>query len=76
MLLRSLSNWGFVFALAVGALVSVATFVSSLSVVAIVALGALLLGEQEHLKRNAVAVAIAVAGLTAVLFGGHLWQLT
>lgn len=76
MLLRSLSNWGFVFALAVGALVSVATFVSSLSVVAIVALGALLLGEQEHLKRNAVAVVIAVAGLTAVLLGGHLWPLT
>lgn len=75
MVLRSLSNWGFVFALAAGALVSVATFVSALSVVAIVALGALLLGERDYLRRKIIAVIVAVVGLTAVLFGGSLWPL-
>ena len=75
MVLRSLSNWGFVFALAAGALVSVATFVSALSVVAIVALGALLLGERDYLWRKIIAVLVAVVGLTAVLFGSSLWPL-
>ncbi len=69
MTLRSVSLWGFVFALATGALVSVATFVSSLSVVAIVALGVLLLGEREYLPRKIAAVILAVAGLAAILFG-------
>ena len=75
MVLRSLSNWAFIFALAAGALVGVATFVSALSVVAIVALGALLLGERDYLRRKVIAAAIAVIGLVAVLFGSNVWPL-
>lgn len=76
MMLRSLSNWGFVFALAAGALVSVATFLSSLSVVAIVGLGVILLGERDYVRRKIIAVVLAVMGLAAVLFGAAIWPLT
>lgn len=75
MILRSMSNWGYVLALAAGAFVSVATFVSSLSVVAIVALGAVVLGERDFLKRKIVAVFVASIGLAAVLLGSNLWPL-
>lgn len=75
MVMRSLSNWGFVFALAAGALVSVATFVSSLSVVAIVGLGALLLGERDYLRRKIIAMLLAAIGLVSVLFGNGVWPL-
>ncbi len=69
MALRSLSNWAFIFALAAGALVSVATFVSAISVVLIVAFGALLLGERDYLQRKILAAILAGLGLAAVIFG-------
>ena len=69
MTLRSLSNWAFIFALATGALVSVATFVSAISVVLIIGLGALLLGERDYLRRKILAATLAGLGLVAVIFG-------
>lgn len=75
MALRALSAWALILAFAAGVLVSVATFVSAMSVVIIVALGALLLGERDYLKRKIIAVSIAVVGLAAVLLGGGTWQL-
>ncbi len=69
MALRSLSNWAFIFALAAGALVSVATFVSAISVVLIVAFGALLLGERDYLRRKILAATLAGLGLATIIFG-------
>lgn len=74
MVARSVAAWAYIFALAAGALVSVATFVSSLSVVVIVALGAWLLRERDYLHRKIIAALLAVIGLMAILFGGALWQ--
>lgn len=73
---RSIAAWAYIFALAAGALVSVATFISSLGVVFIVALGTWLLRERDYLGRKLLAAALAVMGLVAILFGGTLWQTT
>lgn len=62
-------SWGFALALAAGAFVAVATYVSSLSVVVIAVLGVVLLDERDYLRRKVIAVVLAVAGLTALLFG-------
>lgn len=69
MAFRSLSNWAFIFALAAGALVSVATFISAISVVLIVTLGALLLDERDYLPRKIMATSLVALGLVAVIFG-------
>lgn len=69
MVLRSISTWGFIFALAAGALVSVATLVSAMSIVFIVALGMIVLGERDYMVRKIVAVVLASAGLMAIIFG-------
>lgn len=71
MSLRAVSGYAFTGALAAGALVSVANYISGLSVIVIVVAGALLLGERDYLWRKAAAVAVAVIGLTIVLFS-HL----
>lgn len=68
MTFRAMSGYAFSGALAVGALVSVANYISGLSVIIMVVLGALLLGERDFLWRKIAATAVAVAGLTMVLF--------
>ncbi|MGH7238698.1 MAG: hypothetical protein ACREHG_01395, partial [Candidatus Saccharimonadales bacterium] len=67
MTLRAVSAYGFSGALAAGALVSVANYISGMSVILVVGLGALWLGETDYLKRKAVATVVAVLGLTVVL---------
>lgn len=62
-------SWGFALALATGALVAVATYISSLSVVAIAILGVFLLDERDYLYRKTGAVILAVIGLTGLVFG-------
>lgn len=67
MVLRAVSAYGFTSALAVGALVSVANYISAMSVIVMVIFGVVLLGERDYLGRKAAATAVAVAGLTVVL---------
>lgn len=68
MALRSVSNWAFIFALAAGALVSVATFVSAISVVCIVGLAALLLNERDYWPCKVAAACLAGLGLVVIIF--------
>lgn len=70
MTFRALSAFGFSGALAAGALVSVANYVSGLSVIFIVLLGAIWLNERDYLKRKVLATIVAVAGFTLVLLSG------
>ncbi len=67
MVLRAISAYGFMLAFSVGAVISVATYISSLSVIIIVLLGIWLLGERDHIRQKMIAVALAAAGLTAIL---------
>lgn len=67
MLLRATSGYAFIAALTAGALLSVASYVSAMSVIVMVALGVLLLGERDYLLRKAIATAVAVTGLTIIL---------
>jgi drug/metabolite transporter (DMT)-like permease len=69
MCLRILALWGFVLALAAGAQASVATYISSLSVIIVAVLGIQLLGERDYLQRKLVAVGLAAIGTTAILIG-------
>lgn len=64
---RALSAYSATLAFNAGGLLSVTTYVSSLSVIIIVVLGALLLGENDYLKRKLFATGLAVLGLTAIL---------
>lgn len=64
---RALSAYCATLAFAAGGLLSVTSYLSSLSVVIIVILGALLLGERDYLKRKIIAVAISVIGLSLIL---------
>lgn len=66
MALRAVSAYGFIFAFYSGALLSVATYISSLSLILIVILGVLLLGEKDFLKRKIIAVIMATLGLTTI----------
>ena len=59
-LYRMIAACAWVAALAAGALVSIATYVSSLSVVIVAILGAVILKEREYLPRKIVAVTLAV----------------
>jgi drug/metabolite transporter (DMT)-like permease len=68
MVLRSISAYGFTGALAAGALISVANYISAMSVIVMVVLGVLLLSERDYLLRKVVATTVAVIGLTIVLF--------
>lgn len=64
---RALAACAWVFALAAGALVSVATYISSLSVVIVAVLGVFMLKERDYLPRKIAAVTLAVAGLSIIL---------
>lgn len=64
--LRAISAYGFILAFSVG-LLSVTSYISGLSVVIIMVLGALWLGERDHPREKIQATALAVAGLTAIL---------
>jgi drug/metabolite transporter (DMT)-like permease len=67
LVLRTIASWAWIFALAAGVLVSIATYVSSLSVVIVSVLGVWLLREREYLLRKLVAVVVAVIGLSLIL---------
>jgi drug/metabolite transporter (DMT)-like permease len=67
MTLRAVSAYGFTGALATGALLSVANYISGMSVIFTVLLGAMWLGERDYLQRKIMATIIAVLGLTLVL---------
>jgi drug/metabolite transporter (DMT)-like permease len=67
MTLRAMSAYGFSGALAAGALVSVANYISGMNVIFMVLLGVLLLNEKDYLKRKIFATLLAIAGLTVVL---------
>ncbi len=67
LVLRTTASWAWIFALAAGALVSIATYVSSLSIVVVSMLGFWLLKEREYLLRKGAAVATAVIGLSCIL---------
>ncbi len=65
MTLRAISAYGFLLAFSVG-LLSVTNYISGLSVVIIMILGALWLGERDHPREKIQATILAVAGLTAI----------
>ncbi len=67
MVLRAVSAYGFTGALAVGALVSVANYISAMSVIVMVVLGVILLGERDYLWRKVAATTVAGVGLTIIL---------
>ncbi|HWB39011.1 MAG TPA: DMT family transporter [Candidatus Saccharimonadales bacterium] len=69
MAFRALSAYGFSGALALGASISVANYISGINVIFMMLFGALLLGERDFLKRKIAAVVVAVVGLTLVLIG-------
>lgn len=66
MTLRAISAYGFNLAIYAGALISVANYISSLSVMLTVLFGALLLGERDYLRQKIIAAGLAVLGLTAI----------
>lgn len=66
MSLRALSAYGFSGALGAGALISVSNYVSGMSVIFTVLLGAWLLKERDYLKRKLIASTVAIIGLTLV----------
>lgn len=70
MTLRALSGYGFSLALAAGALISVANYISGMSVILTVLLGAIWLGERDYLLRKIIATFVAVGGLTLILLSG------
>lgn len=65
--LRALSAYGFTLAFNAGGILSVSSYISSMSVIITVALGVLVLNERDWLKQKALATLIAVIGLTAIL---------
>lgn len=67
MIFRALSGYGITLALAVGGLLSVTNYISSLSVILITLFGVILLGEKDYLKRKLVAAGLALAGFTSIL---------
>lgn len=67
MTFRAISGYAFTGALAAGALVSVANYISGMSVILMVVLGALLLKEREYILRKTIATGVAVLGLTVIL---------
>lgn len=67
MVLRAVSAYGIQLALVVGTAVSLSVYISSLSVILIVLLGIVLLGERDYLKQKLVATGLATLGLTVIL---------
>jgi drug/metabolite transporter (DMT)-like permease len=72
MVLRGMSGIGFSGALAAGAVLSVANYVAGMSVLFVVVLGVIMLGEKEFLRRKAIAVGVAVVGITAVFAANQM----
>lgn len=72
MTLRAMSAYGFTLAFNAGAVISVATYISSLSVIIIVLLGIWLLNERDHIKQKMTATALAAAGLTAIFIPNYI----
>ncbi len=70
MVLRALSGYGFSLALAAGALISVANYISGMGVIFTVLLGVIWLRERDYLFRKILATVVAVVGLTFVLLSG------
>ena len=70
MVLRALSGYGFSLALAAGALISVANYISGMGVIFTVLLGAVWLKERDYLGRKILATIVAVLGLTMILLSG------
>jgi drug/metabolite transporter (DMT)-like permease len=66
MVLRAISAYGFILAFSVG-LLSVTSYISGLSVVVIMILGALWLDERDHPREKIVATTLAAVGLTVIL---------
>lgn len=66
MVFRAISAYGFTLAFSMGGILSVSTYISSLSVIIIVILGATLLGERDHMRSKIIATLLAVAGLTVI----------
>ena len=64
---RAISAYGFTLAFYTGAKISVANYLSGLSVILIVILGIVILKERDYLARKIIATGIAVLGLTAIL---------
>lgn len=65
---RALSAWAFVYAIQFGSLAA-SNYVSGMSVVLIVILGVLLLGERKGIRQKILATSIAMIGLTFILIG-------
>lgn len=63
---RALSAYAMLAAFATGALLSVGTYISSLGVIVIVALGIILLKERDYLYHKLSACAVACVGLTLI----------
>lgn len=72
MSLRILSAYAFTLAFAAGGLLSVSSYISSLSVILIVVFGVLWLGERDYLRRKIWSTVVAVIGLTIILVSGLL----
>ena len=64
---RAISAYGFTLAFYTGAKISVANYISGLSVILVVILGIVILKERDYLVRKILATGIAVLGLTAIL---------
>ena len=67
MIFRALSAYGFTLAFYAGGLLSVSSYISSLSVIIMVILGVWLLKERDYLDRKVLATILAFLGLTAIL---------
>lgn len=67
MFFRAISAFGFSLAFYTGAKLSVANYLSGLSVILIVIFGIVLLKERDYLLRKIIATGIAVLGLTTIL---------
>jgi drug/metabolite transporter (DMT)-like permease len=64
---RTISAYGFTLAFYYGAKLSVASYISSLSVIFIVMLGVIVLKERDYLRQKLIATSLAVVGLTCIL---------
>jgi drug/metabolite transporter (DMT)-like permease len=69
MVLRACAGIGFSYALVFGP-VAVSSYLSSLSVVLLVILGMLFLGERDYIKAKLSATGMAIVGLTCILIDG------
>jgi drug/metabolite transporter (DMT)-like permease len=67
--LRCVSAYGFTLALSLGALLSVSTYISSLSVVTTAVAGIILLKERDSLGGKIAAGCVALAGVTLIFAG-------